>query len=215
MLHWLHNALKIKLKYIQKLFQYYRYKKINNLSMPDHLAALCLFTRNLICNFNQNVPNVDILCKERVLTLIIVYWSERFIYKPMFPQNIVLNCGIIYGNTTPRSNIPFNIWMDLKFIVKQFSIFTVRHSATKSGINIKYAAIYKDNLRRVMGVWKLKIKALTSPRTRLVPREIQSYPVKAYLPADGPVSQPTDLPRYSRWFLFITQKSHCILIYFD
>lgn len=124
--------------------------------MPDHLASLCLFTRNLTCNFNKNVPNADILCEEWVLTLIVVHWSESFIYKPTLPQTIVLNCGVIYGNTTPKSNIPFNIWMELKFIVKWFSIFTVISSAMKSGISIKYEAAYKNNLTRVAGVCKLE-----------------------------------------------------------
>lgn len=38
--------------------------------MTDHLASLRLFTMYLICIFNKNVPNVDILCEDRALTLI-------------------------------------------------------------------------------------------------------------------------------------------------
>lgn len=44
----------------------------------------------------------------------------------------------------------------------------------------------------------MRIRSLTSPS------KIQSWLVSVHLPADGPVSQPTDPPRYSIRFLFIT-----------
>lgn len=106
-------------------------------------------------------------------------------------------------NLRQRSNIPFNNWTELQFIVKQLSAFTVRSSATKSGINIKYKSASKDNLESDQCL-EVRIRPLTSPS------EIQSWLVSVQLPADGPVSQPTDPPRYSIRFLFIshTYKKH-------
>lgn len=46
--------------------------------------------------------------------------------------------------------------MQIRFIVKETAFFTVKSSATESEISIRYEAAYKDNLRRVTGVWKLE-----------------------------------------------------------
>ena len=194
--------VKIKLKYFQRPFQYHRHKKLH-LGMPDHLASLHLFTRKLICNFNHNVPNTDILCEEWALTLIFVHWPERVTCKPVCPKNIVLNCGIIFGNTTPRSNTPFNIWTDLQCIVKLFSVFCSNKFFYKVRNEQKARSSFQRQLKQSHGCFEARTKPVTSPRIRVVPREIQSSPARVHLPADGPVRQPTHLPSSSRRVLFV------------
>lgn len=55
------------------------------------------------------------------------------------------------------------------------------------------------------------MKPSTTPGTRVIPSGIHRDAVGVPLPADGPVTQPTDPPGETR--RFITQKSNRIVVY--